>query len=113
MAGTKYSKNIITERFPKIEAPWTPKFKPDELIPMPFIDETVIKGGFYVETAWTLPPFAKEVMVNLIPMITMRFWLFLVVIPRIPHNLNAEAEVHLGGEVHTVTKSILGETPRN
>ena len=60
MAESKYGKYIITERKQKTEAPWTPEFKPDELIAGLFLDSSVIEGAFYVETAWTLPAFTRK-----------------------------------------------------
>src|SRR5512136_1801925 len=107
MSETKYGKYIITEVKTKVEAPWTPKFKPDELIPMLFIDGSVIKGAFYVESAWTLPPFAKESHGETHQHDYDEVLAFFGSNPQDPHNLNAEAEVHIGDEVHTITKSCL------
>ena len=73
MSETKYGKYIITELKPKIEAPWAPVFTPEELIPMLFLDNSVVEGAFYVESAWTLPPFAKESHGKRIHMIMMKF----------------------------------------
>ena len=78
MTETKYGKYIITELKPKMSAPWEPKFTPDELIPLLHLDSSIVEGAFYVESGWTMPPFAKESHGN--TMITMRFWLFSVVI---------------------------------
>ena len=60
MSETKYGKYIITELKPKAVAPWDPVVKPDEIIRMLFLDNSVIKDAFYVETNWTMPPFARE-----------------------------------------------------
>ncbi len=32
MAETKYDKYFITELTPKVEAPWAPEFKPEEIL---------------------------------------------------------------------------------
>jgi hypothetical protein len=113
MSETKYGKYIITEIKPKVEAPWTPKFKPDELIPMLFLDDSVIKGAFYVESAWTLPPFAKESHGESHHHDYDEVLAFFGTDTKNPHDLCAEAEVHIGGEVHTVTKSCLIFIPKN
>ena len=104
---SKYAKYIITEVMPKEEAPWAPKFKPDELIPFLWLDNRLIKGAFYVETAWTLPAFAKESHGQSHQHDYNEVIAFFGSDPTKPHDLCAEAEVHLGGEIHTVTRSCL------
>jgi hypothetical protein len=112
MSETKYGKCIITEIKPKIEAPWTPKFKPDELTPMLYLDSSVVEGAFYVESAWTLPAFAKESHGKSHKHDYDEVLAFFGSNPENPHDLYAEAEVHLGDEVHTVTKSCLIFVPK-
>jgi hypothetical protein len=109
---TKYGKCIITEIKPKIEAPWAPKFKPDELIPMLHLNSSVVKGAFYVETAWTLPPFAREPHGKTHKHPYDEVIAFFGSDTEHPFDLNAEAEVRLGDEVHTVTKSCLIFVPK-
>ena len=112
MSETKYGKYIITETIAKEEAPWSPKFKPDELIPMLFLDSRVIDGAFYVESNWTLPAFANESHGQEHSHDYDEVLGFFGSDPENPHDLCAEAEVHLGGEVHTVTKSCLVYIPK-
>jgi hypothetical protein len=110
---SKYAKNIITEIIPKVAAPWSPKFTPDEIVRMLHIDDSVVKGSFYCETAWTLPAFAKETHGESHQHDYDEILAFFGSNPQDPTNLYAEAEVHIGGEVHTVTKSCLIFLPKN
>jgi hypothetical protein len=112
MPETKYGKYIITEVIPKEEAPWAPKFKPDELIPMLFLDSRVIEGAFFVDSDWTLPAFANESHGEEHSHDYDEVLAFFGSDPENPHDLYAEAEVRLGGEVHTVTKSCLIFVPK-
>ncbi len=49
-------KYIVTELKQKIvEAPWTPQFSDNEGRRLISLDSDVIKGAFYMETAWFLP----------------------------------------------------------
>ena len=112
MPEIKYSKYIITDVIPKEEAPWAPVFKPDELIPMLFVDSRVIEGAFYVDSNWTLPPFANETHGEAHKHDYDEVLAFFGSNPENPHDLYAEAEVHLGDEVHTVTKSCLIFVPK-
>jgi hypothetical protein len=112
MPKTKYGKYIITDLKPKVEAPWTPVFKPEELIPLLFLNSSVIKGAFYVETNWTLPPFSKVVHGEAHQHDYDEVLAFFGSNPDDPNNLNAEAEIPLGDELHTVTKSCLIFIPK-
>ena len=112
MSDTKYGKYIITELMPKKGAPWDPKFGPDELIPMLWIDSRVIEGAFFVDSNWTLPPFADESRGDSHSHDYDEVLGFFGSDPENPHDLCAEAEVHIGGEVHTVTKSCLIFIPK-
>jgi hypothetical protein len=112
MAETKYGKYIITEYQEKAEAPWTPEFKPGELIPLLFLDSRVVKGAFYVESNWTMPPFANESHGESHSHDYDEVLAFFGSDPEHPHDLNGVAEVHLGDEVHTVTKSCLIFVPK-
>jgi hypothetical protein len=113
MAESKYGKYIITELKPKIEAPWTPKFTPEEIIPLLFLDGSVIKNAFYVECNWTLPAFAKESHGESHHHDYDEVLAFFGSDTKDPNNLNALVEIHLGDEVHTVTKSCLIFIPKN
>jgi hypothetical protein len=112
MSETKYGKYIITELKPKIEAPWSPVVKPEELIRMLFLDNSVVKGAFYVECNWTLPPFANKTHGEAHKHDYDEVLAFIGSDLENPHDLCAEAEVRLGNEVHTVTKSCLIFVPK-
>ncbi len=113
MSETKYGKYIITEPIkPKTEAPWTPVLKAEESIPMLRLDSTILKGAFYVESAWTLPPFANESHGQAHKHDYDEVLAFFGSDPQHPNDLNAVAEVHLGDEIHTVTKSCLIFVPK-
>jgi hypothetical protein len=112
MSETKYGKYIITELKPKTKAPWAPVFKPEELISILFLDSSVVKGAFYVESAWMLPPFANETHGEAHKHNFDEVLAFIGSNPENPHDLYAEAEVPLGDEVHTVTKSCLIFVPK-
>jgi hypothetical protein len=112
VSQTKYGKYIITETKEKIEAPWSPVVKPDELIRMLFLDSSIVKGAFYVESAWQLPAFANESRGESHTHDYDEVIAFFGTDPENPHDLYAEAEVHIGGEVHTVTKSCLIFVPK-
>ena len=112
MAETKYGKYIITELKKKAPAPWDPKLDPDELIPLLTLDSSVIKDAFYVETALTLPPFANKTHGQSHQHDYDEVIAFFGTDPQNPHDLYAEAEVHIGDEVHTITKSCLIFVPK-
>jgi hypothetical protein len=112
MAESKYGKNIITELKPKKVAPWSPKFGPDEIIPLLFLDSSIIDGAFYTECNWTLPAFANNVHGESHQHDYDEVIAFFGSDPKDPNNLNAIAEVHIGGEIHTVTKSCMIFAPK-
>jgi hypothetical protein len=112
MPESKYGQYILTELKPNIKAPWSPKFTPEEITPLLFLDSTVIKGAFYVECNWTLPPFAKESHGETHQHDYDEVLAFFGSNPQDPTNLYAEAEVTLGDEVHIVTKSCLIFIPK-
>jgi hypothetical protein len=109
----KYAKYIITELKPKEEAPWAPVFKPEEFTTVLYLADRVIKGAFYVETAWFWPPLAEsgtrgqphqheydEVLA------------FFGSDLQNPHDLGAEMEFQINGENHLITKSCLIFIPK-
>lgn len=114
MPETKYGKYIVTELKEKknTNAPWVPVFTPEELTPLLFLDSSVIKNSFYVQCNWTLPPFAKKVHGEAHKHDYDEVIAFFGSDPKDPTNLNAEAEVPLGDEVHIVTKSCLIFVPK-
>jgi hypothetical protein len=112
MPETKYGKYIITELKPKVAAPWEPRLTLEESIPLLYLDSDVLKGAFYVESNWTLPAFAKKSHGDTHKHDYDEVLAFFGSNPDNPHDLYAEAEVHLGDEVHTVTKSCLIFIPK-
>jgi hypothetical protein len=114
MTESKYSTYIITELESRVEAPWTPVFKPEELTTVLFLDSTIIKDAFYVETAWFWPPLAEngtrgqphqhdydEVLA------------FFGSDTNNPNNLGGELEFQINGENHTIMKSCLIFVPKS
>jgi hypothetical protein len=112
MSETKYGKYIVTELKQKEAAPWDPKISLDEFVPALFLDDSVVKGAFYVECGWTLPPFARETRGETHTHDYDEVIAFLGSNTEDPHNLCAEAEVKIGDEIHTVTRSCLIFVPR-
>ncbi|MDD5701778.1 MAG: hypothetical protein PHU23_06960 [Dehalococcoidales bacterium] len=108
MPGLKYAQYIITEVIPKEEASWTPLFKPEEYTQMPFIDNRVIKGSFYVETAWMWPPLATNKTRGAAHKHDFDEVLaFFGSDPDNPQDLGAELEFQIEGENHLIKKSCL------
>lgn len=113
MSESKYGKYIITERFePEKKAGWEPKFTPEELVHVVRLDSNIVEGAFYVDTDWTLPPFAKETHGEAHKHDFDEVLAFFGSDPENPHELYAEAKVPLGDEIHTVTKSCLIFIPK-
>jgi hypothetical protein len=112
MAGNKYAKNIVTDFVPKVRADWEPKISPEQFIPVLNLDNDIVKGAFYVEVGWTLPPFARESHGESHTHDYDEVIAFFGSNPDDPHDLGAEAEIHIGGEVHTVTKSVMIFAPK-
>lgn len=112
MLGTKFGKYIITELKPKMRASWEPVVKPEESMPILFLDNSVVKGAFYVESSWTLPPFADKTHGEAHKHDYDEVLAFFGSNPENPHDLYAQAQVHLGDEVYTVSKSCLIFVPK-
>jgi hypothetical protein len=112
MPESKYGKYIVTELKSKESAAWEPVVKAGELIPLLFLDKSVVKGAFYVESNWTMPPFAEKTHGETHQHDYDEVIGFFGSDPENPHDLCAEAEVHIGDEVHTVTKSCLIFVPK-
>ena len=111
MSETKYGKNIITEIKTKEEAPWAPKFKPDELIPMLHLDSSVINDAFYVETAWTLPAFANETHGEPHKHDYDEVLAFVGTNPDDPYDLGGEVELWIDGEQNISDRSFIAFIP--
>ena len=114
MAETKYGKYILTELKTKAEAPWSPEFKPEEVMKLLFLDSEVIEGAFYVECAWFLPPMAERTETDVEPH-KHDYDEVLSVIgtnPEDPYDLGGEMEIWLEDEKHVITKSCLIFLPK-
>jgi hypothetical protein len=109
---TKYGKYIVSEVKPKKDAPWDPKTRADEFITMPRLDDDILKGAFYYESGWTLPAFAKNTHGESHSHDFDEVLGFFGSDTKNPNDLCALAEVHIGGEIHTVTKSCLIFVPK-
>jgi hypothetical protein len=76
------------------------------------LDDTIIKGAFYVETGWTMPPFVRQTQGKSHTHDYDEVIAFFGTDTKNPNDLGAEAEVHIGGELHTVTRSCLIFVPK-
>ena len=113
MPENKYGKYIITEMKPKNEAPWIPVFKPEEMTTVLFLDNSVLKGACYVETAWFWPPMvARKELGDMHAHNYNEVLGFFGTDPEHPHDLQGEFEVTLEDEIHSVTKSCLLFIPK-
>ncbi len=112
--ATKYGKYIITELKEKEKTPWTKEKTAKENIPVLYLDNNVIKGAFYVETAWFLPARAKRTEEDVTPHkhdydeVLAVFGTDL----KDPSDLGGELEVWLGDEKHMITKSCMIFIPK-
>ena len=112
MVETKYSKFIITD-FHKHENlnPWAPKYRPEDKIPLLFLDGSVITNAFYSECCWFLPAMVE----NKSPSSVVKphkhdYDEVLALIgsnPDDPKNLFGELEIFLNGEKHIITRSVM------
>lgn len=112
MVETKYSKYMITD-FNKHENlnAWAPKYRPEDKIPLLFLDGSVIKDAFYTECCWFLP----AMMENQSPSRNVKphkhdYDEVLALIgsnPDDPKNLCGEVEIFLNGEKHLITRSVM------
>jgi hypothetical protein len=110
--GTKYSKYVITElKLPEEEASWEAKYRGDEIQHVVYLDENVIKGAFYVDTAWFFPsmviqgdsPDTIKPHAHDYDEVQAVFGTN----PEDPHDLGGELEFWLGDEKQIITKSCL------
>jgi hypothetical protein len=112
MAETKYGKYIVRD-FNKHENlnAWAPKYRPEDKIPLLFMDGSVIKNAFYSECCWFLPAMMgnKSLSLNVKPhKHTYNEVLALIGSnPDEPRNLNGELEIFLNGERHLIMESVM------
>jgi hypothetical protein len=117
MAETKYGKNIITEFVPPVQNVWAPVYKPDEITTVLTLDDDVLKGAFYVETAWFWPTYPVNDASGRLDLKPHRHEYDEVLAlfgsdTRNPSDLGGELEIWLGGEKHIITKSCLVFIPK-
>lgn len=115
---TKYGKYIISRLKENIvEAPWSPpvskveKGRGGRLL---FLDDEVVKGAFYLECAWLVPPhmYTKEqqdrrkgISVKAHTHEYDEVLAFFGTNPADFYDLGGEVELYLGDEPHTITRS--------
>jgi hypothetical protein len=117
MAKTKYGKYIITKLTPPMENVWAPVYKSDELTTVLTLDDDVIKGAFYVETAWFWPTYPVNDKSGRLDVQPHQHDYDEVLAlfgtnPDNPTELHGEVEVWLNGEKHLITKSCLVFIPK-
>ena len=115
MAGTKYGKYIVTQLKPTGEAEWRPPFKPDEEMHIVNLDNGVLEGAPYTETAWIWPGIVKrsepDVEAHTHDDFDEVIGLF-GTNPEDIYDLCGEMEIWLGDEKHIITKSCLIFIPK-
>ena len=112
----KYDKYFITEQKPKEAIPWEPVFNKDELQQVLYLDNTVLKEAFYVETAWFFPGLVnRDESSDTIKPHSHDYNEVQAVFgmdPEHPYDLGGELEFWMGDEKHIVTKSCLIFIPK-
>jgi len=121
MAESKYGKYIITELKQNIsKSPWAPphpieragKGKGGRLL---YLDNEVIQGAFYVETAWSFPRKVIEAPKTVAEAHKHDYDEVLCMFGTDmddPYELNGEVELWLGDEKHILTKSCIIFIPK-
>lgn len=113
---TRYGKYLIQDLKPKARVPWEAKYRGDEIQTVLYLDDDIVKGAFYVETAWFFPG-----MVNLddskdaVKPHSHEYDEVQAVFgsnPEDPHDLGGELEFWIDGEKQTITKSCLIFLPK-
>lgn len=115
MAETKYDKYFITELAPKVEAPWAPVFKPEEILRMMYLDNDVLEGAFYVECAYFLPGMNIGDKSNEVQPHKHEYDEVLAIFGtdiENPRDLGGECEFWFDGEKHLITKSCIVFIPK-
>jgi hypothetical protein len=116
MFKSKYEKNIVTElKSDIVEAPWQiPSPSEVDLSPrILYLDDSVVKGAFFLETCWMHPSLVTD-QGDVLPH-KHDFDEVLALFGsdiKDPHNLGGELEIWLGGEKHIVTKSCIVFIPK-
>jgi hypothetical protein len=121
MAETKYGHLIVTTLKKNIkEAPWSPpasSVSPSKGGRILFMDNEVVKGAFYLECSWVMPrprttprPTGNSVKPHAHDYDEVIC--FFGTNPEDFYDLGAEAELTLGGEKHTITKSCIVFIPK-
>jgi hypothetical protein len=121
MADTKYGKYIVSNLKGNIpDAPWSSpvsqvgKGKGGRLL---FLDDEVVKGAFYLECAWVMPPGTGEREQRLGFSVEAHTHEYDEVIaffgtnPDDFYDLGGEIELYLEDEVHTITKTSIVFVP--
>ena len=116
MPESKYSKNIVTDLKEVIaKSPWSPpvpvqragKGKGGRLL---YMDNEVVPGSFYVETAWSLP-MGKDAPPRTVAKAHSHPYDEVLGMfgtdTADPYALNGEVEFWLGGEKHIITRSCM------
>jgi hypothetical protein len=114
---TKYGKYIITEVKPReVTAGWDADFRDDEVKQVLYLDNSVLKGAFYVDTAWFFPNLAKrDESQDTIKPHSHDYDEVQAVFgtnPEEPYDLGGELEFWLDDEKHIITKSCLIFIPK-
>jgi hypothetical protein len=114
--GTKYGKYIITEQKNELHGPWEPQYRDDEMKKMLCLDDKVLKGAFYVDSAWFFPGMVgrDESQDNIKPHSHDYDEVQAVFGTNLedPNDLGGELEFWLGDEKQVITKSCLIFIPR-
>jgi hypothetical protein len=118
MDETKYGKYIITELKPRINlAPWTKMINPEELTTVLYLDNEVIEGAFYTETAWFWPRSQSDLAKDEPDVEPHKHDHDEVLAcfgtdTKNINDLGGDMDVYLNGEKHTISKSCLIFIPR-
>jgi len=98
------------------EAPWSPKFEDNEAMRLLSLGNEVIKGSFYMETAWFLPgewPKTKgdigTIKAHKHDFDETIAWVGTN--PKDPYNLNGEIEIWVDGKKNILDRSFLAFIP--
>ena len=113
----KYGKYIITEvKLPEESAFWEPDYGEDEIKPMMYLDNDVLKGAFYVGTAWFFPAMVvqgdSEKTIKPHAHDYDEVQAVFGTDPSNPHDLGGELEFYIEGEKQIITKSALIFLPK-
>jgi hypothetical protein len=114
MAETKYGKYIITELKRKFQSPYETTIRPEDQTEILALDDSVIKGAFFVESLWFWPERANKTESDVEPHkhdydeVLAMFGTNL----EDPHDLCGEVEAWLGDEKHIINKSCIIYIPK-